>query len=115
MKSSINWGVILIGLAIFGYVEVWGAEGSWVLWEGTAELGLPTEWKIVNAFPKYEQCIERHKKDFEIIRKIYEDGGFKTHFLSPETIVIEKIHSKTTSGDITVTHKCLPDTVDPRK
>jgi hypothetical protein len=76
---------------------------------------LPIEWKIIAAYPKYEQCIERHKKDFEIIKKNFENMGFNTHFPSPETIIIEKVHLKNPSGDITVTHKCLPDTIDPRK
>jgi len=104
--------VIICGLL---WSNVANGEGAWVLWEGTTKLGLPYEWKIVAAYPKYEQCIERHKKDFEIVKKIYEDGGFKTYFASQETMVIEKDHSKTTSGDFIITHKCLPGTIDPRK
>ena len=116
MKSLlVKLGVVLIGLAIFTYAEVCRAEGSWVLWESTIELSLPTEWRIIAVYPKYEQCIERHKEDFEILRKNYKNMGFNTHSLSPETIVIEKVHSKTTSGDITVIQKCLPDTIDPMK
>jgi len=107
--------VLLAIMFCFFMSDIVKGESPWVLWEGTTELGLPIEWKILTAFPKYGKCIETHKKDFEIIKKNFENMGFQTHLLSEETIVIEKVHSRTTSGDIIVTHKCLPDTIDPRK
>jgi hypothetical protein len=115
MKSLlVKLGVILIGLLVIGYGNVC-AEGTWVLWEGTIELGLPIQWKILDAFPKYEQCAEKHKKNLGIIKGNFEKMGFHTHLLSEDTIVIEKVHSKNASGDIIVTQKCFPDTIDPRK
>lgn len=107
--------VLLLAMAFLTILKLSFAQSAWVLWEGTIELSLPVEWKIVAAFSKYEQCIERQKKDFESIKKGFENLGFQTHLLGQETIVIEKVHSRTTSGDIIVTHKCLPDTIDPRK
>jgi hypothetical protein len=105
--------MILLAIMFCLVPNIANAEGSWVLWEGTTELGLPCEWKIVAAYPKYEQCIERQKKDFEIIKKNF--GVFKIQILSPETMVIEKLHSNTALGDVIITQKCLPDTIDPRK
>jgi len=106
---------ILWAIIIYLAANIANAEGAWVLWEGTTELGLPCEWKIVTAHPKYEQCIERHNRDFEIIKKTFENLGFKTRIISAETMVIEKVHSNTALGDVVITQKCLPDTIDPRK
>lgn len=87
------------------------AEG-WVLWERNTELGSTSEWKIVVAFPKYEQCVERHNKDFATLKKIW--SGFKIEMLSPETMVIEKYHPDAAFGDWVITQKCFPYTIDPR-
>ena len=74
-------------------------------------LGLPYEWKIITAFPTYEQCIERHRKDFATLKKNYN----RTTVLSEETIEIIKNDSLTGSpGNDVITQKCLPETIDPR-
>ena len=69
MKSLlVKLGVILIGLAIFGYTEACNAECAWVLWK---QLGLRVEgrwqeprWQIDSAFPTYDLCIQSRIKDF---------------------------------------------------
>jgi hypothetical protein len=104
---------ILLAISVCLLANIANAEGAWVLWERTTELGLPSEWKIVVAYPKHEQCIERQKKDFEIIKKVY--SGFKIQILSPETIVIENLHENTALGNVVITLRCFPDSIDPRK
>lgn len=86
--------------------------GSWVLWEGTLTTGsgLPYEWKIITAFPTYEQCIERHRKDFATLKKIW----VRTTMLSEETIEIRINDSISGKGNDIITQKCLPDIIDPR-
>jgi len=107
--------LLLAIVFVICFSGVANAEGTWILWEGTMELDLPIKWKILNAFRNYEQCIEKHKENFEIIKESSGNMGFQTHLLSEDTIVVEKVHAKDSSGDVIITHKCLPDTVDPRK
>lgn len=112
MKRGLLAIVFCLFLCLF-MSGVANCQGAWVLWEGTTELGLPCEWKILAAFPEYDQCIERHEKYFEIIKKNL--GMFNIQILSSETMIIEKFHSNTAFGDVVITQKCLPDTIDPRK
>lgn len=90
------------------------AASSWVLWEGTSTTGsgLPYKWHIINAFQTYEQCSERHKKDFETLKKIWGDRAMT---LSEETIELQIDGSISGIGNDMCTQKCLPDTIDPRK
>ena len=103
---------VLLAIFICLLANAASAEGAWVLWEKITESGLPSEWKTVVAYPKYEQCIERQKKDFDIIKKGY--SGSKIQIASPETITIEKRHENSTLGSIVISLKCFPDTIDPR-
>jgi hypothetical protein len=105
---KVLWAIIF-GLFVSSTAN---AEGAWVLWEKTAESGLPSEWKTVVAYPKYEQCIARQKKDFDIIKTSY--SGYKIQIASPETITIERRHENSTLGSIVISLKCFPDTIDPR-
>jgi hypothetical protein len=99
---------ILLTIFIFLFVNAVYAGEAWVLWEKNTESGIPSEWKIVTAYPEYKQCIERQKKDFEIIKKGY--PSYKIQVSSPETITIEKSNKDI----IVISLKCLPDSIDPR-
>jgi hypothetical protein len=118
MKSLlVKLGVILIiGLAIFSYVEVCRAEGAWVLWENLGirlpSFGKPdwSGWKLERAYPTYEMCIKeanyriktksasRNKTEYQI--EIRSDG-----------FMAKKSDDDWTFYEV----KCFPDTVDPRK
>jgi len=99
---------ILLAIFICFFANAVNAGEAWVLWEKTSESGVSSEWKVVTAYPEYKQCIERQKKDFEIIKKGY--LGFKIQVSSPETIIIEKPNKDI----IVISLKCFPDTIDPR-
>lgn len=103
---------ILLATIIFLAASNAHAGDSWVLWEGALTLGYqqPYEWKIIAAFPIYNQCIDRHKKDFAIIQK-----GSRTTVISPETLEIRNSETISAKGNEWVTQKCLPDNIDPRK
>lgn len=103
---------IFLAIIVFLAASNAHAGGSWVLWEGTMTLGyqLPYEWKIIAAFPTYKQCIDRHKKDFAIIQK-----GSRTTVISSETLEIRNSETISAKGNEWVTHKCLPDNINPRK
>lgn len=103
---------ILFAIFICLSANAAAAESAWVLWEKTTESGLSSEWKIVVAYPEYRQCIERQKKDFEIIKKGY--PGLKIQITSPETMIIEKRNENNALGAIVINLKCFPDTIDPR-
>ncbi len=75
---------ILLAIFICLFANAATAGDAWVLWERTTESGLSSEWKIVAAYPEYKQCIERQKKDFEIIKKGY--PSYKIQVSSPETM-----------------------------
>lgn len=119
MKSLLaKLGVILIGLIISGYAEVWGAECAWVLWEQTAyyriEKDEPIErnfWEIIGAFPKYEQCLERKKVLFTNIKEQVKKSDPKADAV-PFELVIEHF---TETSFVHYKFICLPDTVDLRK
>jgi len=116
MKSlSVKLGVILIGLIILGYAEVCNAQCAWVLWERQymvteeGKVANPGEWGIVAAYPKYEQCFERQKKEFLDLK---EAPGFKV-ISRP----FEYVMGRKEGGKLVILQelKCLPDTIDPRK
>lgn len=103
---------ILLAIFMCLFANAAAAEGAWVLWETTTESGLSSEWKIVAAYPDYKQCIERQKKDFEIIKKGY--PGLKIQNSSPETMIIEEPNGNNASRSTVISLKCFPDTIDPR-
>ena len=116
MKSlSVKLGVILIGLAIFAYVEKPWAESAWVLWENldvineegqVVKLG---QWVIVNAYPRHEQCLEGQKQKFLNYK---EEQGYKVISIPFGYVWRYKEGGK---SSIIQELKCLPDTIDPRK
>ena len=97
MKSlSVKSGVILIGLAIFGYAELCKAEDAWVLWlrhnfevywakdqidsagkviatKGYANDFFQRTWELLDAFPTYDQCQKVMKEKIEHERKWFGD------------------------------------------
>jgi len=122
MKSlSAKLGVVLFitGLAIFGNIEVWGAECAWVLWEKEEMLwykGQPpeSEWKVIGAVPKFEQCEELQKQVF------LKQKAFYIKKDSPWKLFIDNFptHMNLTYGEAGqkfINLYCLPDTIDPRK
>ena len=50
---------ILLAIFICLFANVVDAGEAWVLWEKYTESGVPSEWKVVTAYPEYKQCIER--------------------------------------------------------
>ena len=120
MKSSlVKLGVILIGLAIFGYAEMWGAECAWVLWEKEMREGQPYDCKILEAYPKYDQCeeaqkdwLEQQKEGFEKIKKRMDPLNRITTIIATPFIII--VNYEDGSQRVFET-QCLPDTIDPRK
>ena len=121
MKSlSVKLGVILIGLAIFGYAEVCRAERAWVLWLKFESMSfvkdkppiITEKWELIAAVPKYEQCLimqkdifEKQIKGFEIVE------GAKIESVPFSLITVE--YPK--GGSQFIKFKCFPDTVNPRK
>jgi len=108
--------LIIVLLIVLGGVA--NAECAWVLWEQktyyTIEKGEATEktfWLIIEAFPQYEQCLERKKMLFVNIKGIAASTGPKVQAV-PFELVIEHF-----SDTASLHHhlKCLPDTIDPRK
>ena len=127
MKSLLGkLGVVLIGFAIFAYAEVWGAECAWVLWKKTERTIFEKDkqypdhsvnWELIEAVPKFEQCLQRMKEFSERHNNAYLKGKSEGGFPG---IKIEKLPSEglmlTGEGLIqTIEFKCFPDTVDPRK
>jgi len=111
MKSLFKLGVILIGLAILGYAEVWGAEWVFVgdyynfrLYYDAQSISRPSK-DIVQITAKSEESEEykkqhRHLESYEIIllefnckekrfrslsHKVYsKDGEFKEDYKCPD-------------------------------
>lgn len=112
MKSLlVKLGIVLIGLAIFGYSEMCRADGAWVLWEKNYRYA-PLEWRIEGAYPSYDACV---KKEMEACKEKEEAYQPK---LNPNSKCITTLggHYHTVVGtQLTTEWKCLPDTVDPRK
>jgi len=83
------------------------------LWEHNRETGGHSEWIVLAAYPEYKQCIERQKKDFEIIKKMY--PSYELQVLSPETVTFKRPTIDYVVSEIHISLRCLPDTIDPRK
>lgn len=125
-SSSVRLGVILIGLIIFGYTEVWGAECAWVLWKKTEKTtfgkyrqysDLSVKWELMEAVPKFEQCLQRVREYSERQYTLYVKGKLEEELLGTK---LERLPSEglMLSGEgwkQTIEWKCFPDTIDPRK
>ena len=127
MKSLLGkLGVILIGFAIFGYAEVWGAECAWVLWKKTEKTMVgkykqypdhSVSWELMDAVPKFEQCLQSGREYSERQYSLYLKGKSEGEFQGMRI-------GKSPSGGLmlseegltqTIEFKCFPDTIDPRK
>jgi len=116
--------ILLALLFCLSMTNIVNAQSAWVLWEKfyineegkiyTLEEGKKVkvdkvEWKVVNAYPTYEDCVGGQMANF-----LYtpEQKGFKV-FSKP----FEYESVKKQDGKLSVLHelKCLPDTIDPRK
>ncbi len=72
-------------------------------------------WIIINAAPKYKECLKMKKETFEKRKELF--SGI-IEFIDPyETVRHWYWDPKTRekAGSITEALKCLPDTIDPRK
>ena len=119
MKSlSVRLGVILIGLAIFGYAEVCNAQCAWVLWikMGNRVEGIwyPPQWQIHSAFPTYDLCVQSRIKDFNYYKEIYIYNKMNVSLYADGSgfAVYDAERSRI---DVSYESKCLPDTLDLRK
>jgi hypothetical protein len=125
MKSlSVKLGVILIGLAIFGYSEVCKAQCAWVLWEKWEVASIKDRkfttdllWTLIVATPQYEQCMENQRRLFEKIKKGANEDKEKYDTISKiEVVPFRLVLTDYKSGGFnSKTLYCLPDTIDPRK
>jgi hypothetical protein len=109
MKSLfVKFGVILIGLAIFGYTEACDAADAWVLWKQETEAqpngGIETRWFIQTALTEHSACYAMALRLAEADRKILNAGG---------KLTVVRVRDK--EGTVfTIFYRCFPDTFDPR-
>jgi hypothetical protein len=111
MKPVFKLGIILIGLAVFGNAEVWGAECAWVLWSKTEasvkDKGFDVRWELIGAVPKYEHCVKMLKSTYQDYKKV-------NLCTEKEQADDEKFILFPFKG-YSIRFYCFPDTVDPRK
>ena len=132
MKMGIKIkGVFLLCLMFSGVLGCASTSGPWVLWMNTKEIHvakdksteIPPEpskithdrWIIINAAPKYKQCLKMKKETFEKRKELF-SGVIE--FMDPFETIRHWVWDPKTgekSGSITEVLKCLPDTIDPRK
>jgi hypothetical protein len=114
----VKLGVILIiGLALFSYAEVCGAEGAWVLWESYSNDGY-LHWEVNDAFPSYEKCKQGQHIKCERLRETLLKDITKTQIKRvadncPDTLII--FYKDSSYHYVEFDYKCFPDTIDPRK
>ena len=131
MKSLFKLAVILIGLAIFVFLEACSAKRGWILWYSDSLQGwgqADVKWKIESASPDFQRCSEAKKERFESlskeVRALFELGTAKIH----EDFIValtEKQEEMTISfynkqEPIKSLHRifkltCLPEGTDPKK
>ena len=124
MKSlSIKLGVLLMGLMILGYAVVCNAECAWMLWKRMSFYNIKkdsrsTEWMIIVAVPKYEQCMETLKDKFKKEKEFWEGKARPWKVIGSELGYIMLI-SQNEKGELSdtgeINFECYPDTIDPRK
>jgi hypothetical protein len=96
------------------------AECAWVLWEHWEIDTIIDEkikhdelWKIIQATPKYEQCLETQRGLFEIMKnRLTQEKNPKQKIEAVSYTLI--ILSSDRQND-SHTFYCFPDTIDPRK
>ena len=129
--------IVLALMLCLSMTNIVNAQCAWVLWEQDIAytlLPLPkdSEWKLIMAFPKFEQCLSSQKQYFEAEKLRWEEQQSYYRKFSHQKLELisnagqgvsslilrwweirdgeEKI-----SGTREEIFKCLPDTVDPRK
>jgi len=104
-------------------------ENTWILWQKSLGIdlllhsNLPIQWDIVEAFPKYEDCIRKlpsHDKLIEMAKRVNDARAAKGEIIDTEVLGETEISTfKFSDGRPYMrTHTdylCLPDTIDPRK
>jgi hypothetical protein len=101
------------------------AECGWVLWSKYAAMGMVkktpydyTTWNVVNAAPKYEQCLQM-KEDYwnKTYNLLISSGAFENVAGERgDNLYMKMKTDKDGSGGISNYHYyCLPDTIDPRE
>jgi len=119
MKSLlVKLGVILVGLAIFGYAAVCKAQCAWVLWEFQITGGVEGSggWMINSAFPNYELCMKQLNKSLT-----YAENSFKKTPNARVNLVVNGVIATVMEEGgkekllWQFLYRCLPDTIDPRK
>jgi hypothetical protein len=117
-------GIILIGITIFTYGEVWGAECAWVLWHKIVKTTWTPQggkienpyWELRGAFPKYEQCMEFRKEDIKDKKEIWTKESQEVRDTIDGIGIKIGINKSLTNGVMLLFDwYCMPDTTDPRK
>ena len=115
MKSlSFKLGVILIGLAIFGYVEVANAQCAWILWENSHP-NVSDQWMMRNGFQTYDQCKKAKKDIYETTKKEFLSQKMGYRVIDDTEDFLSFGFRQEGLPSIYYGWMCLPDTVDPRK
>ena len=132
MNGGIKMKILfLLCLLYSGVLGCASTSGPWVLWMNIKEMPVakdkPTEilselpkithdrWVIINAVPKYKQCLKMKKETFEKRKELF-SGVIE--FVDPFETIRHGVWDPKTgekSGSTTEVLKCLPDTIDPRK
>jgi len=122
MKSLfVNLGVVLIGLAVFTYTEVWVAE-AWVLWESgysSTDQSSSVQWHIIGAYPSHDACVKQESAICTRRQQLATEDKYWEHIKcypswGGHTLSLSR-GEKDSYKDVLHEWKCLPNTIDPRK
>jgi hypothetical protein len=120
---SVKLGLILfvIGLTIFGNVEVCSGQCAWVLWLKDHN----EKWEIQSAFPTYNDCQEAQRNLFLHFRNTWKNAKAFNEVPIKEAKITEvqfswmsvwlELQTGRNVSIGTFELKCLPDTLDLRK
>jgi hypothetical protein len=112
--------ILLAVVFIICFSGLANAQSAWVLWlrsiPNMSDYG-GHDWSIQEAFPKYEQCLEKEKLEYSEWEKLSQNLGTDwscfNHY--PYFIYCKKVKEGKTIDLYQYEWKCLPATVDPRK
>ena len=94
----------------------WGTD-AWVVWEkheGTILIDAPW-WKMYDAFPTYEQCMEARLPLWQEQKKTYENNEEQGLLNEISGVPGESLTAIIVNGgSLSYEYKCYPDTIDPR-
>jgi len=134
MMTMVKYLLLLL-VVIFTFVGNSYGQCAWVLWKqsgfsyeiykgGDIKPGPESNWQIISAFPKYEQCAERQKQEFlkyrDYIKEQKNYSFMPLRYTNAETKFESIMGSYTNSSNdlkvyFSVEWKCLPDSIDLRK